>query len=57
MSKITKRLFKMFGGLAEIQTAILTNKFQKLNFLIRLARYFATLVKLIMRSVQFKCVQ
>jgi len=47
----------MFGGLAEIQTAILTNKFQKLNFLIRLARYFATLVKLIMRSVQFKCVQ
>jgi hypothetical protein len=57
ISKITKRLVKTFGGLAEIQTAILSKKIQKLNFLIKLARYFPTLVKFIMRPVQLKCVQ
>lgn len=50
-------LFKIFGGLAEIQIDIFSNKIQKLNILIRLALYFATLVKFVMRSTQLKCLQ
>jgi len=52
-----KTLVKMFGDPVKIQTAIFWNKIQKLNFLIRLELYFATLFKFIMRSVQLKCVQ